>query len=184
MFTQLFEGGDGRSDEFFIPVYIVRGDFGNVGNGRVLGIFESKEVAIENAKGCGSFDCGGDGIVQDGWAIRAPDGKLYVISDPTNSFELNVMKKSEAKEIWEGPSSPAAGYRRVDVILKSTGDNKFRVLHIIRSLDESLGLLEAKRIIDSMPIMIAEDIFLSVAEELVEKLNSVGAAAEIREREY
>jgi len=161
-------------DECFIPVYLVRGDFGNMGNGRILGIFESKEVAIENAKGCGSFDCGGDGIVQDGWAIRAPDGKLYVISDPDDSFELNVMRKSEAKELWV----------RIDVILKSTGDNKFQVLRIIRSLDKDPGLLEAKRIIDSTPIMIAENVSAPEAEELIEKLNSVGAVAEIRERQY
>jgi hypothetical protein len=84
-----------------IPVYVVEGDFGNVGGGKVLGLFEDKAVAEENAKGCGSLDCGGDGIVRAGHALRAPDGVLYLLHSPTR-FALNSMGFSTAKQTHQG----------------------------------------------------------------------------------
>ena len=61
-------------------VWEVEGDFGNVGGGRTIGIFATQEEALANAKGCGSLDCGGDGIVRLRHAV-VQDGKYYLLQD-------------------------------------------------------------------------------------------------------
>jgi len=59
-----------------IDVFAVYGDFGNVGDGAIIGIFDNELKAKEIAKGRGSLDCGGDGNVVRKKAVK--DGEdLY-----------------------------------------------------------------------------------------------------------
>ena len=78
-------------------VFAVRGDFGNVGSGVTLGIFEDEKTAIKNAEGCGSIDCGGDGTVDERTVVEIDPGE-YLLVDCTVKYKLNIMTiKSKAK---------------------------------------------------------------------------------------
>lgn len=66
-----------------------------------------------------------------------------------------------------------------DVVLTSVGDNKIPVIKEVRSLT-SLGLKEAKAVIDSSPSKIFEGISLAEAEKAKEALEAVGATIELQ----
>ncbi len=65
-----------------------------------------------------------------------------------------------------------------DVILKSAGEKKIQVIKIVRELT-SLGLKEAKDLVDSAPKKVVEALPKEKAEQIKSKLEEVGAVCEI-----
>jgi len=66
-----------------------------------------------------------------------------------------------------------------DVILESVGDKKIQVIKEVRALT-SLGLKEAKDLVDSAPKAIKEAIPMDEAEEVKKKLEEAGATVTIK----
>ena len=66
-----------------------------------------------------------------------------------------------------------------DVILKSFGDKKIQVIKEVRAVT-SLGLKEAKELVDSAPKAVKEGLSKEEAEEVRSKLEAVGATIEIK----
>jgi len=66
-----------------------------------------------------------------------------------------------------------------DVILTSFGDKKIQVIKEVRGIT-GLGLKEAKSLVEGVPSPVKEGIEKDEAEELVKKLEGVGASAEIK----
>lgn len=66
-----------------------------------------------------------------------------------------------------------------DVVLTGTGDKKIQVIKEVRSLT-SLGLKEAKDLVDSAPKPVLEKVTKEQAEEAKGKLEGVGASVELR----
>ncbi|MBD3399736.1 MAG: 50S ribosomal protein L7/L12 [Candidatus Coatesbacteria bacterium] len=66
-----------------------------------------------------------------------------------------------------------------DVILSSFGDKKIQVIKEVRSLT-SLGLQEAKKLVEGAPTAIKEGVEKEEAEQIKEKLEAVGAIVEIK----
>ena len=66
-----------------------------------------------------------------------------------------------------------------DVILKSFGEKKIQVIKEVRSLT-SLGLKEAKDLVDGAPKPVKEGVSKDEAEEVRSKLEAVGATIEIK----
>ena len=66
-----------------------------------------------------------------------------------------------------------------DVVLNSAGDKKIQVIKIVREVT-SLGLKEAKALVDSAPAAIKEGIPKQDAEDLAEKLKAQGGDAEVK----
>lgn len=66
-----------------------------------------------------------------------------------------------------------------DVILKEVGDQKVQVIKAVREVT-TLGLKEAKELIESAPSPVKEKTNKKEAEEIKAKLESVGAKVEIR----
>jgi large subunit ribosomal protein L7/L12 len=66
-----------------------------------------------------------------------------------------------------------------DVILKSFGEKKIQVIKEVRSLT-SLGLKEAKDLVDGAPKPVKEGVSKEEAEEVRSKLEAVGATIEIK----
>lgn len=66
-----------------------------------------------------------------------------------------------------------------DVILKEVGDQKVQVIKAVREVT-TLGLKEAKDLIESAPSPVKEKANKKEAEEIKAKLESVGAKVEIR----
>ncbi len=66
-----------------------------------------------------------------------------------------------------------------DVVLTGAGDKKIQVIKEVRSLT-SLGLKEAKDLVDSAPKPVLEKVTKEQAEEAKGKLEGVGASVEVR----
>ncbi len=66
-----------------------------------------------------------------------------------------------------------------DVILKGIGDKKIQVIKVVREIT-SLGLKEAKELVDSAPKTVKEKVSKEEAEAIKAKLEEVGAEVEIK----
>ena len=65
------------------------------------------------------------------------------------------------------------------VILKSFGENKINVIKAVREVT-TLGLKEAKELVESAPKSVKEGITKAEATDLKEKLEAAGASVELR----
>ena len=65
------------------------------------------------------------------------------------------------------------------VILTAAGDKKIQVIKAVREIT-SLGLKEAKAVVDDAPSHVKEDVPKAEADELVKKLEEVGATVELK----
>ena len=66
-----------------------------------------------------------------------------------------------------------------DVILKAAGSSKLAVVKLVKELT-SLGLKEAKELVDSAPKAIKEGISKDEADALVSQLEGAGAEVEVK----
>ena len=66
-----------------------------------------------------------------------------------------------------------------DVILEGIGDKKIQVIKVVREIT-SLGLKEAKALVDEAPKAVKEGITKQEAEEIHAKLLEAGAGVEIK----
>ncbi len=66
-----------------------------------------------------------------------------------------------------------------DVILTSVGDKKIPVIKVVRELT-SLGLKEAKDLVESAPSAVKEKMSKDAAQDVKKKLEEVGAAVELK----
>jgi len=66
-----------------------------------------------------------------------------------------------------------------DVILNSVGDKKINVIKVVREVT-SLGLKEAKDLVESAPAKVKEGINKAEAEEVKKKFEEAGAQMEIK----
>ena len=66
-----------------------------------------------------------------------------------------------------------------DVVLKAVGANKIAVIKAVRELT-GLGLVEAKKLVESAPAVVKEAQPKDVAEDYAKKLTEAGAEAELK----
>ena len=78
-----------------------------------------------------------------------------------------------------GAAAAAAEQTEFNVILTSAGDNKVNVIKAVRELT-SLGLKEAKDLVDGAPKAIKEGVNKADADAALKKLEEAGAKAEIK----
>ncbi len=113
--------------------------------------------------------------------------------------ELSVLELSElvksleekfgveaAAPMMMGGMMPAAGDdggdaepTEFDVILTEIGQEKIKVIKEVRSIT-SLGLKEAKAVVDAAPKAVKEGVTEDEAKEIKEKLEACGAVVEIK----
>jgi large subunit ribosomal protein L7/L12 len=79
----------------------------------------------------------------------------------------------------EGGGSPAEEQTEFDVVLVDFGDQKIKVIKEVRAVT-SLGLKEAKDLVESVPKSIKEGVSKEEAEKIKEQIESVGAKVEIK----
>jgi large subunit ribosomal protein L7/L12 len=83
------------------------------------------------------------------------------------------------------PAAAAAGGGKAEekteftVMLTATGDNKVNVIKAVREVT-SLGLKEAKDLVDGAPKPVKEGVSKADAEAVLKKLTDAGAKAEIK----
>jgi large subunit ribosomal protein L7/L12 len=78
-----------------------------------------------------------------------------------------------------GQAEPAEEKTQFDVILKDAGAQKIQVIKVVRALT-SLGLKEAKDLVEGAPKPVVEKVSKEEAEDAKKKLEDVGAAVEIK----
>jgi large subunit ribosomal protein L7/L12 len=66
-----------------------------------------------------------------------------------------------------------------DVVLTGSGDKKIQVIKVVRELT-SLGLKEAKDLVDGAPKSVKEGVSKKEAEEMKKKLEEAGGTVEIK----
>ena len=66
-----------------------------------------------------------------------------------------------------------------DVILTGAGDKKIQVIKVVRAVT-SLGLKEAKELVESAPSAVKEGISKDEAEDVKKQLEDMGAAVELK----
>lgn len=78
-----------------------------------------------------------------------------------------------------GPAEAAEEQTEFDVVLTAIGDKKIQVIKVVRELT-SLGLKEAKGVVDGCPGAVKEGVSREDAEAAKAKLEEVGAQIEIK----
>ena len=90
---------------------------------------------------------------------------------------------SAAAAVVAGPAAGGAAAAEekteVDVILKSAGAQKIKVVKAVKDIT-GLGLAEAKALVDGAPKAIKEAISKDEAEDIKAKLEEVGAEIEVK----
>ena len=80
-----------------------------------------------------------------------------------------------------GAAAPAAeAQTEFSVILKDAGDKKINVIKVVREVVPSLGLKEAKDLVEAAPKAVKEGVSKEEAETIKKKLEEAGAKVEIK----
>jgi large subunit ribosomal protein L7/L12 len=78
-----------------------------------------------------------------------------------------------------GGAAEAEEQTEFSVVLNSAGDKKIQVIKVVRELT-SLGLKEAKELVESAPCKVKESLAKDDAEKAKAKLEEVGAIVEVK----
>ncbi len=111
---------------------------------------------------------------------------LLELSEFIKKFEETFDVKAAAAApvmMAAAPGAPAAAEEaeektEFDVVLASAGDKKIQVIKEVRALT-SLGLKEAKDLVDGAPSTVLEKVNKETAEKAKEVLEAAGATVEI-----
>jgi large subunit ribosomal protein L7/L12 len=117
---------------------------------------------------------------------RFKEMTLLELSEFIKQFEETFDVKASAGAPMM-MAAPAAGggeaateeQTEFDVILTGTGDQKIQVIKEVRSLT-SLGLKEAKDLVDGAPKPVLEKVAKDVADKAKEQLEGAGASVEVK----
>ncbi len=80
----------------------------------------------------------------------------------------------------QGSGEPQEEKTTFNVILTSSGANKIAVIKAVRELVQTLGLKEAKDLVEAAPKPVLESVNKQTAEEAKTKLTAAGAAVELQ----
>ncbi|HLS44592.1 MAG TPA: 50S ribosomal protein L7/L12 [Ornithinicoccus sp.] len=113
---------------------------------------------------------------------------LIELSEFVKQFEETFNVTAAAPVAVAGAAAPAGGGGDVaaaeeqsefDVVLEAAGDKKIQVIKEVRSLT-SLGLKEAKDLVDGAPKPILEKVDKEAAEKAKEALEGAGATVTVK----
>lgn len=110
---------------------------------------------------------------------------LIELSEFVKAFEEKFDVTAAAPVAAAGGGAAAAPAEAVeeqdefDVILTGAGDKKIQVIKVVRELT-SLGLKEAKDLVDGTPKAVVEKVDKAAAEKAAESLKAAGASVEVK----
>jgi len=109
---------------------------------------------------------------------------LIELSEFVKAFE-DKFDVTAAAAVAAAPVGPGAVAEAVeeqdefDVILTGAGEKKIQVIKVVRELT-SLGLKEAKDLVDGTPKPVLEKVTKEAAEKAAESLKGAGASVEVK----
>jgi large subunit ribosomal protein L7/L12 len=107
------------------------------------------------------------------------------LSEFVKAFEDKFGVTAAAPVAVAGPAGPAAAAEpeeekdEFDVVLTAAGDKKIQVIKEVRSLT-SLGLKEAKDLVDSAPKPVLEKVPKDAAEKAKAQIEAAGGSVELK----
>ncbi len=116
------------------------------------------------------------------------DMTLLELSEFIKQFEetFDVQAAAAAPAMMAAPATGAAGaaeeaeeQTEFDVVLQAAGDKKIQVIKEVRALT-SLGLKEAKDLVDGAPKPVLEKVNKEAADKAKEQLEGAGATVEVK----
>lgn len=124
-------------------------------------------------------------LTQDELLAEFEGMTLIQLSEFVKAFEEKFDVTAAAATVVAGPAGPAAAAEaeeekdEFDVILTGAGDKKIQVIKVVRELT-SLGLKEAKDLVDGAPKPVLEKVAKDAAEKAAESLKGAGASVEVK----
>jgi large subunit ribosomal protein L7/L12 len=126
-------------------------------------------------------------LTQDELLAQFEEMTLIELSEFVKAFEekFDVTAAAAAPVVVAGAAGAGAGAEAVeekdefDVILTGAGDKKIQVIKVVRELT-SLGLKEAKDLVDGTPKPVLEKVNKEQADKAAEALKGAGASVEVK----
>ncbi|MFE3827296.1 50S ribosomal protein L7/L12 [Streptomyces sp. NPDC059092] len=124
-------------------------------------------------------------LTQDELLAQFEDMTLLELSGFVKAFEekFDVTAAAPVAAAAAGGAAVAAEAEEVqdefDVILTGAGEKKIQVIKVVRELT-SLGLKEAKDLVDGAPKPVVEKVAKEAAEKAAESLKAAGASVEVK----
>ena len=102
--------------------------------------------------------------LEEKWGVSAAAPAAVAVAAPTGDGDAGAAAEEKTE---------------FDVVLTDFGGNKIAVIKEVRGIT-GLGLKEAKELVESVPKPVKEGASKSDAEEVVKKLETAGAKAELK----
>ena len=103
-------------------------------------------------------------LLEEKWGVTAASGMPMMMGAMPVAGEAAVEEEEKTE---------------FDVVIKDVGPKKINVIKAVRSFT-SLGLAEAKALVDSAPVTVLEAVTKEAAEEAKGKLEAEGAVVEVK----
>ncbi|HZF87384.1 50S ribosomal protein L7/L12 [Streptomyces sp.] len=126
-------------------------------------------------------------LTQDELLAQFEEMTLIELSEFVKAFEekFDVTAAAAAPVVVAGGAAGGAAAEapeekdEFDVILTGAGDKKIQVIKVVRELT-SLGLKEAKDLVDGTPKPVLEKVNKEAADKAAEALKGAGASVEVK----
>lgn len=124
-------------------------------------------------------------LTQDELLAQFEEMTLIELSEFVKAFEDKFDVTAAAAVAVAGPAAPgtpaeaAEEQDEFDVVLTGAGEKKIQVIKVVRELT-SLGLKEAKDLVDGAPKPVLEKVTKEAAEKAAESLKGAGASVEVK----
>ncbi len=108
--------------------------------------------------------------------IKALEDKFGVVAvAPATAVPAAGAQQEESKE-----EDAIEGQTTFNVVLTSPGESKISVIKMVREINQTLGLKEAKDLVESTPKEVVTGVNKADAEEAKKKLEDAGATVELK----
>jgi large subunit ribosomal protein L7/L12 len=123
-------------------------------------------------------------LSQDDLLAQFEEMTLIELSEFVKAFEEKfdvtaAAPVAAAASAAVAPAEAEAEQDEFDVILTGAGEKKIQVIKVVRELT-SLGLKEAKDLVDGTPKPVLEKVAKEAAEKAAESLKAAGASVEVK----
>lgn len=95
-------------------------------------------------------------------------------------FGVSAAAPMMAAPAAAGAAAPVEEKDSFDVVIKAGGTNKIAVIKAVRELNQTLGLKEAKDLVEAAPKTLLEGAKKEDAESAKKKLEEAGATVELK----
>lgn len=95
-------------------------------------------------------------------------------------FGVSAMPVAAAAPAGAAPAAAAEEKTSFTVVLTAAGDNKLGVIKAVREILPNLGLMDAKKLVESAPKDLLTDVKKDQAEEAKKKVEAAGGKVELK----